>query len=415
MPEPTGFDVMGDAGASGDGRVLGVGMLGYAFMGKAHTNAYKTLDYMYAPPPARARLVAIAGRDRARVETAATRYGYEKAVVDWRDLVADPDIQVFDNGGPNNLHAAPCIAAARAGKHVLCEKPLGRDGAEAKEMRDAVVAAGVVHMCAFNYRFVPAIRLMRDIIAAGRLGRLYHFRACYLQEWLSDPSSAMTWRLDGAEAGSGALGDLGTHIIDLARFLVGEPATIGGVTTTFVKERPDAGGAARTVSVDDAFAATIQFANGALGTLEASRYARGRKNHQAIEINGEKGSLLFDLERLNELQVYLPEEEAPRDAQGFRSVLVTEPHHPFMTPWWPAGHIIGWEHSFVHEIAHFFSCITTGQPVSPQGADFEDGYRASVIADAVVQSARDGRRVDIVYEPAPTATSSASPTDEQTA
>jgi predicted dehydrogenase len=398
MSERNGFVTMGESGASSqDAPTLGVGMLGYAFMGKAHTNAYKTLDYIYTPPPAHPRLVAIAGRDKARVEAAARRYGYAKAVTDWRDLVDDPEVQVFDNGAPNNLHAEPCIAAARAGKHIICEKPLARDAAEAKRMLEAVQAAGVVHMCAFNYRFVPALKLARDIIAAGRLGRIYHFRAQYLQEWIMDPNFGMVWRLDASEAGSGALGDLGTHIIDLARFLVGEPASVNGVTATFIKERVDEGGAARSVGVDDAFVAAVQFENGAIGTLEASRFARGRKNHQIIEINGEKGSLVFNLERLNELEVYLPEEETRQDTQGFRNVLVTEPTHPYVGVWWPQGHIIGWEHSFVHEIGHFFDCVTTGRPVGPEGADFEDGYRASVVADAIVASANSGRRVDIVY------------------
>jgi len=398
MSERSGFVTMGESGSpSQDVPTLGVGMLGYAFMGKAHTNAYKTLDYIYTPPPAHPRLVAIAGRDRARVEAAARRYGYEKAVTDWRDLIDDPEVQVFDNGAPNNLHAEPCIAAARAGKHIICEKPLARDAAEAKRMLEAAQAAGVVHMCAFNYRFVPALKLARDIIAAGRLGRIYHFRAQYLQEWIMDPNFGMVWRLDASEAGSGALGDLGTHIIDLARFLVGEPASVNGVTATFIKERAGESGATQQVGVDDAFVAAVQFENGAIGTLEASRFARGRRNHQVIEINGEKGSLVFDLECLNELQVYLPEEETRQDAQGFRTVLVTEPTHPHIGAWWPQGHIIGWEHSFVHELKHFFECVTTGRPMGPEGADFEDGYRASVVADAIVQSANSGRRVDIAY------------------
>jgi predicted dehydrogenase len=264
-------------------------------------------------------------------------------------------------------------------------------------MWEAVQQAGVVHMCAFNYRFVPALRLARDIIQAGRLGQIYHFRAQYLQEWIMDPNFSMVWRLDATEAGSGALGDLGTHIIDLARFLVGEPASVSGVTTTFIKERPTDEGSRAQVGVDDAFVAVITFQNGAVGTLEATRFARGRKNHQVIEINGARGSLAFNLERLNELEVYLPEEEEPRDAQGFRQVLVTESHHPYVGVWWPQGHIIGYEHTFVHEIKHFFDAITAGRSVTPEGADFEDGYRACVVADAIAASARTGRRVEIAY------------------
>jgi predicted dehydrogenase len=397
MTERVGFVTMGEAGPEREVPTYGVGMLGYAFMGKAHTNAYKTLDYIYTPPPARTRLVAVGGRSKDKVEAAARRYGYERAVTDWRQVVEAPDIQIFDNSAPNNLHAEPCIAAAEAGKHILCEKPLARSADEAKTMWDAARSAGVVHMTAFNYRFVPAVRLMRDIIAAGRLGRIYHFRARYLQEWIIDPSFEMVWRLDASEAGSGVLGDLGTHIIDLARFLVGEPESIEGTARTFIPERSTPDGGTARVTVDDAFAATVSFRNGALGVLEASRFARGRKNHQVIEVNGERGSLVFNLERLNELEVYLPEEEEPTDAQGFRQVLVTESHHPFYDAWWPQGHIIGWEHTFVHEIRHFLDAIVNQGSVTPDGADFEDGYRASVIADALLESSRTGRRVDIRY------------------
>ncbi len=387
----------GGDSSTGKVRTLGVGMLGYAFMGKAHTNGYKTLDYIYTPPPAHPRLVAIAGRNQERVAEAARRYGYEKAVTDWHALVDDPDIQVFDDGAPNYLHAEPCIAALRAGKHVICEKPLGRNAEEARQMWEVAKTAGVRHMCAFNYRFVPALRLMRDIIHAGRLGRIYHFRARYLQDWVAPPAYPMVWRLDVDAAGTGALGDLGTHIIDLARFLVGEPSQVSATTATFISERATDEGDVAPVTVDDAFAAAVTFANGAIGTLEASRFAVGRANHEVIEVNGAKGSLRFDLERLNELQVYLPEEEFPRDAQGFRTVLVTESQHPFFSVWWPRGHIIGYEHTFVHELAHFFHAVVSGQSVRPDGADFEDGYKASVIADAMLESARTGRRVNIVY------------------
>ena len=289
------------------------------------------------------------------------------------------------------------MAAIQAGKHVLCEKPLGMNADEARRMWQAAKAAGVVHMCGFNYRFVPAIRLMRQIIQEGRLGRIYHFRARYLQDWLVDPTFRMTWRLDRGQAGTGAIGDLGTHIIDLARFLIGEPTTIGAVTTTFINERETVDGGRRPVTVDDAFAASVTFENGAIGTLEATRFANGRLNHNAIEINGEKGSLAFNMERLNELEVFLPEEESPRDAHGFRQVLVTESYHPYVSIWWPAGHIIGYEHTFVHEIHHLLDAIVNGKSIPPDGADFEDGYRAAVVADAIQTSARSGHRVAIEY------------------
>ncbi|HEX5501894.1 MAG TPA: Gfo/Idh/MocA family oxidoreductase [Thermomicrobiales bacterium] len=395
MSEGTGFTSMAGARAAGESPEVGVGMLGYAFMGKAHTNAYKTLPSMMYPPPAVPRLVAICGRDEAAVAEAARRYGYETAYTDWRRLVADERVRLFDNGGPNDLHAAPTIAAARAGKHVVCEKPLARDAAEAREMLDAVTAAGVKHMVGFNYRFVPALRQARDLIRSGALGRLYHFRAAYLQEWIMPHyATPMIWRLDRATAGSGALGDLGAHIIDLARFLVGEIATVGALTRTFVPARPDAAGRMRAVDVDDAFVATVGFADGAIGTLEATRFAAGRKNHQELEINGERGSLHFNLERLNELEVFWVGEE-PRETQGFHNVLVTEPYHPFYANWWPQGHIIGWEHTFVHELTHFLDCIVNDKDVAPDGATFADGYRAALVCDAILESAATKRQVDV--------------------
>lgn len=400
MAEPVGFVTMGNAkGPSGEIPSLGVGVLGYAFMGKAHANAYKTLPYIFWPPAANPRLVSIAGRNATAVAEAARRYGFARSTTSWRDLIADPEIQLFDNGGPNNLHAEPCIAAAEAGKHIICEKPLGRTAAEAKQMWDAVRRAGVKHACAFNYRFVPAIRQARQLIEQGALGRIYHFRAQYLQEWIADPELPMVWRLDKNQAGSGALGDLGAHIIDLARFLVGEPRAVNGLTTTFVKERPlgDGSGRKGTVDVDDAFVSLFEFENGAIGTLEASRFATGRKNHNTFEINGSKGSIRFNLERLNELDVYLAD-AGPREARGFSDVLVTEAYHPFYANWWPHGHIIGWEHTFVHELNHLIEAIVHDTPIEPYGATFEDGYRCAVICDAIVQSAANGgARVPIEY------------------
>jgi predicted dehydrogenase len=371
---------------------IGVGMVGYAFMGKAHANAYKTLSYMTWPPPLRPVLVAIAGRNEAAVSEAADRYGFATAVTDWRALVADDRVSLFDNSGPNNLHAEPTIAAARNGKHLLCEKPLGRTAAESYDIWQSAARAGVKHMCAFNYRFVPAVRLARNMLEAGELGEIYHFRGRYLQEWIADPRFEHVWRLDRGAAGSGALGDIGAHVIDLARFLVGEIATVSAITRTFVPERP--GG---TVDVDDAFEAVVEFETGAVGTIEASRFCRGRKNGLVFEINGSKGSIVFELERLNELQVHLTDSSPGRSTQGFRQVLVTEADHPFWSWWWPHGHIIGWEHTFVHEIHHFLNAIATGEEVRPYGADFEDGYRAAEVCDAILRSSETGRREPITY------------------
>jgi predicted dehydrogenase len=396
MSDQVGFVTMAGPKAEGQAPEIGVGMLGYAFMGKAHTNAYKKLPYMVYPPPAIPRLVAIAGRNEEAVQEAARRYGYEGYYTDWRAMLADPRIQLFDNGGPNDQHAAPCIAAAEAGKHILCEKPLARNAAEAKTMLDAVNKAGVKHMVAFNYRFVPAIRQAYELIHSGALGEIFHFRAVYLQEWIVDPNFPMIWRLRKENAGSGALGDLGAHIIDLARHLIAEPKSVMAMTKTFVPERQGEKGREK-VTVDDAFISLVEFENGAIGTLEASRFAPGRKNHQVIEVNGSKGSLVFNLERMNELDVFW-KDSSPRETQGFTNVLISESYHPFWSNWWPQGHIIGWEHTFVHEIAHLLDAIVNDKSVAPLGADFADGYRNAVICDAVLRSAETGRRVEIAYE-----------------
>ncbi len=374
---------------------VGVGVLGPAFMGRAHADAYRRLESLERPPPVACDLVAIAGRDAAATAASARRYGFDHAVSDWRALVEDPAVGVFDNVAPNHLHAEPTVAAAEAGKHVVCEKPLGRTADEAHETWRRVRAAGVVHLCAFNYRFVPAVRLARRLIEAGELGEVRHFRAVYLQDWLVDPQAPVTWRLQADEAGSGALGDLGAHIVDLARHLVGEIDAVAAQTTTFVPERP--GGA---VTVDDAFAALVGFETGAVGTLEASRVCLGRKNALRFEVNGTAGSIRFDLERLNELEVDLAGTTPGAAAQGSRRVLVTEADDPYLEHWWPPGHIIGWEHTFVHELHHFLSAVGGGGSVRPDGADFEDGYRAAEVCDAILRSARSGAREPVAYRDA---------------
>lgn len=392
-----GFTSMAGARATGEAKTLGIGILGYAFMGKAHTNAFKTIPYMMYPPSVVPRLVGIAGRDADAVQEAARRYGYERAYTDWREMLEDPDIDVFDNGGPNDAHAEPSIAAAQAGKHVFCEKPLARTAEEAKTMLDAVEKAGVKHMVAFNYRFVPAVVQAKRLIDSGALGRIYHWRSVYLQEWGMDPTMPTSWRFNKAVAGSGALGDLGAHSLDLARFLVGEPKSVMGNTKTWLTERPDKSGNPVPSDVDDGFVAALEFENGALGTVEATRFAKGRKNLHSFEINAENGSIHFDLQRLNELNVYWADTE-PDTTRGFTNVLVSEPHHPYWENWWPQGHMIGWEHTFVHEFDHFFRAIVGEHEVEPWGATFVDGYRNAVICDAILESAQNGRRVDIKYD-----------------
>ncbi len=369
--------------AAGELKEIGVGMLGYAFMGKAHSNAFRKIAYMTWPPPLVPRLVAIAGRNEEAVAAAAQRYGYERWTTDWRDLVADDRIGLFDNGGPNSLHAEPTIAAAEAGKHVLCEKPLGRTADESYEIWQRVAATGVKHLCAFNYRFVPAVRLAREMIEAGELGEIRHFRGRYLQDWGDDPSLD-TWRFHPDEAGSGALGDLGAHVVDLARFLVGEVATVSALVKTFLPGR----------QVDDAIEAAVAFEGGAVGTIESTRLALGRRNAFQWEINGQKASLAFDMERLNELQVFRADGDR---ARGFKTVLVTEADHPFSEFWWPPGHIIGWGDTFVHEIYHLLRAIAEDCEIAPYGATFEDGYRAAEVCDAIVRSSETGTREQVSY------------------
>jgi predicted dehydrogenase len=339
---------------------IGVGMLGYAFMGKAHSNAFHKVEYMAPSVPLVPRLVAIAGRNQDAVAEAARRYGYERWTTDWHDIVTD-----------------------EAGKHVLCEKPLGRTADESHEVWRRVAATGVKHLCGFNYRFVPAVRLARELIDEGALGEIRHFRGRYLQDWGDDPTLD-TWRFDPDQAGSGALGDLGTHVIDLARYLAGEFSSVAGIVKTFVSGR----------KVDDAIEAAVEFESGAVGTIESTRLALGRRNAFQWEINGSRGSLCFDMERMNELQVYLEGEDRTR---GFRTVLVTEANHPFMDFWWPPGHIIGWGDTFVHEVDHLLRAIADGSDVAPHGATFEDGYRASEIGDAIVRSSASGQREQLTF------------------
>jgi predicted dehydrogenase len=362
---------------------IGVGMLGYAFMGKAHSNAFKKIAYVTWPPPLEPRLIGIAGRDAAAVGEAARRFGYEYATGDWHELVDDDRIGLFDNGGPNSLHAGPTVAAAEAGKHVICEKPLGRDAAESYDIWRRVAATGVKHLCGFNYRFVPAVRLAREMIEAGELGEIRHFRGRYLQDW-ADDASLDTWRFHPDEAGSGALGDLTTHVVDLARFLNGEIASVAGFATTFLPGR----------KVDDSIEAAVQFENGSVGTIESTRLALGRRNAFQWEINGSKGSLAFDMERLNELQVFRADGDR---ARGFKTVLVSETDHPFWEHWWPPGHIIGWGDTFVHELHHMLVAIATDTDVAPYGATFEDGYRAAEVCDAILRSGETGRREPVSY------------------
>lgn len=344
---------------------IGVAMLGHGFMGNAHSRALGAVRQL--EPALEPELVSISGRDPAALEEARARLGWAEATADWREQVADERVGLFVNGGPNALHAEPTIAAVRAGKHVLCEKPLARSGEEAERMWRAADEAGVVHMTGFNYRFVPAVRLAYELVQSGELGEIVHFRARYLQSWGWEEPERAAWRFDASLAGTGAIGDLGAHSIDLARYLVGEPTAVSALVRTFVPNR----------EVDDAFVATLEFENGAIGTLEASRLARGRINHNAFELNGTKGSVAFDQERMNELLV--------SDGGAFRTVL----EHG---EWWPPGHIVGWGDTFTYEYLHLLRAVAGGHSVAPLGATFEDGYRCARVCDALLRASESGHR-----------------------
>jgi predicted dehydrogenase len=374
---------------------IGIGMVGMGSMGRAHCSAFRRLSQVRTG--ATPALIALACRSAEKGSAFAARFGFAEWRDRWQDLITDSRVNLLDNTGPNGLHAEPCIAAARAGKHVFCEKPLARNAAEALEMLTAVRTAGVVHMCGFNYRFLPAVRLAKQLLAEGRCGRLLQFRARYLQSSLADPTFPFRWRSDHAHAGHGVLGDLGSHLVDLACFLVGEPVRVSGSLATFVTERPleDAPDRRLPVTVDDAFQAIVEFAGGASGVLEASKVCLGSKNRLEFEVNGTDGSLRFTLERMNELEVYLRSDEATPLA-GFRRVNVTDAAHPFVAQWWPR-HPLGWDQTFVHEIGCLFDAIEGREAIAPYGATFEDGYRAAVICDAIAVSAERGSPVDIAY------------------
>ena len=390
---------------------LGVAVVGYAFMGAAHAHAWRTAPRVF-DLPLNPVMVAVCGRDAAATAAAAGRQGWASAETNWRRLLARDDVQLIDVCTPGDLHAEIAIAALDAGKHVLCEKPLANTPAEAEAMTAAAqraAAGGIRSMAGFNYRRVPALALARRLIADGRLGEIRHVRAAYLQDWLTDPAFPLTWRLQRDRAGSGALGDLGAHIVDLAQFLTGEPITaISGHTTTFVTERPvpgplagggaarggaagggaAGGGAAGAVTVDDAAVFTARFGAGAtLGSFEVTRFAAGRKNALRIELNGELGSVAFDLERLNELEFH--DRAADPLTAGFSRVLVTEPGHPYLSGWWPPGHVLGWDVTFSHEIADLVTAIADGTDPQPS---FADGLQVQRVLAAVQESAASDSR-----------------------
>jgi predicted dehydrogenase len=363
-------------------------------MGKAHANALSRLPMFFETDVPVERAV-LCGRDAQWLEQAAATLGFSKTETDWRKLVEREDVDAIDITAPSNAHKEIALAAIKAGKHVFCEKPLALTAADAREMESAAMEAGVANQVGFNYRFAPALVLAKRLIDDGKIGRIFHFRGSFLQDWIIDPEFPKVWRLDKSVCGSGALGDLGAHVIDAARYLVGEIEEVSGAQTTFVKERPvvermtglsgkaSADAPRAKVDVDDASAFIARFESGAMGLFEATRFAQGHKNDMRLEINGEKGSLRFEFERMNELWYFSAEDEPGE--QGWRMIQVSEGIHPYWDRWWPAGHVIGFPETFAHELYEFAQRAAQGQACSPS---FADGARVAEIMDAVELSAR---------------------------
>ncbi|MFG1958993.1 Gfo/Idh/MocA family protein [Nonomuraea sp. NPDC049028] len=373
-----------------DQTTVGVGMIGYAFMGRVHSQAWRSVGAFFDLPLA-PRMAVLAGRSEEHTAAAAARLGWADTETDWRELVKRDDVQIVDICTPGDSHAEIAIAALEAGKHVLCEKPLANSVAEAEAMVRAAASSTGKSMVAFNYRRVPAVALARRYVEEGRLGEIRHVRAQYLQDWIVDPASPLVWRLQKDKAGSGALGDIGAHIIDTAQFITGQNIVgVSALTETFVKERPVSAGSSETgpVTVDDAALFIGRLTGGAVASFEATRFATGRKNALRIELNGSNGSLAFDFEAMNELWV-------SEGDSGFKRILVTEADHPYAGAWWPPGHGLGYEHTFTHEVKDFLEAIAQGSDPAPS---FADGLRVQRVLAAVERSAADSSRFTVVED-----------------
>ena len=383
-------------------KTLNVGIVGYKFMGKAHSNAWKKAP-LFFDMQARPVLKVACGRHQESLKAFAERWGWEQTETDWKTMVRRDDVDIVDISAPQYLHYDIAMEAARAGKHIFCEKPLAMSLAQAKEMYALAEKKGVTHYLNHNYRRCPAVRLAKKLIDEGRVGRIFHWRGAYLQSWIVDPSFPLTWHLQKQFAGSGPHGDLNSHSVDLARYLVGEIKKVSAMTAHFITERPlpdeaasgtfsgKSKGGRGTVTVEDAAFMTVEFANGALGSFEASRFAPGRKNYNYFEIYGSKGSILFDLERMNELQFFSRED--PAHAQGFRKILATEGgQHEYIANWWPPGHMIGYEHEFVHAVVDFVKAASTKTKIEPS---FYDGMKEMEVLEAGLRSAETGRAVEL--------------------
>jgi len=374
------------------GRFVGVGLIGHGFMGRAHSLAWRNIT-LFTDSPLTPVLKAVAGRSEDALRGFAAKFGFERYYTDYRLMIKDPGIDIIDNVTPNYMHAEPTIEAMEAGKHVIVEKPMAMNSREAYEMVRVAERTGVINMVAHNYRFVPAIVLARQLIGSGSLGRIYHFRALYLQQSLANPEAPMTWRLRREYAGYGTIADLGSHVIDLARYLIGEVISVNGTLYTFNRFRVNqATGVREEVNVDEGFTAMLRFENGAVGLIEASKLATGHYNSLIIEVNGSEGSIRFDLERINELEVHLAKDG---ELSGFRRILVTQRIHPYLRFWWPPGHVLGWEHTFTHEVYHFLTRLAEGKDVAPEAANFRDGLRVMRIIEAIAESSEKGTWVNV--------------------
>lgn len=362
---------------------VNVAIIGTRFMGRAHSNAWSNVSKNFKLDIKPVMKIACGRKIDDHINEFAEQYGWETVSDKWEDVVNNPIIDIVDISTSNKSHYPIAMAAIKAGKHVICEKPLALTAKEAKSMYLAAKDAGIVHMTAFNYRQVPAIIYAKQLINEGKIGEIRHFDAVYYQDWLIDPAFPFVWRNDIIEAGSGAHGDMNAHLVDLARYLVGEVSDVSGIQNIFVKERPVGDGSdKRQVTADDATSFLCQFNNGALGSFIATRFATGRKNYLKFELFGSKGSLKFELERLNELQYFSTEDD--QGDQGYRTILMTENVHPYISAWWPPGHIIGWEHTFIHEVKQFLDSIAHKSGVSPS---FFDGWQTQAVMDSVVKSA----------------------------
>ena len=373
---------------------INVGLIGYKFMGKAHSQAFRDVPFYFPDVKLSPVMKAICGRDEKGVREAQGQFGWQEYELDYHKLIERPDIGLIDIATGNNVHAEMAVAAAQAGKHIYCEKPLAMNVEEARRMVDAVKKAGVINMVNFNYRAVPAIKFARQLIDEGVIGRVFHWRGFYLQDWIIDPGFPLVWRLEGDKAGSGSHGDLAAHLIDLAHYLVGDIDEVSGLQETFVKQRPKlaatTGGLTAAasaemgeVTVDDASLFLAKFKNGAVGTFEATRFAAGHRNGNMFEINGEKGSIRFNVERMNEIEFY--DHTDPGDRQGFRVIAATEGAHPWMGAWWPPAHIIGWAQTFTHQVYELLNGIAGNTCPHP---NFEDGLKCQMVLEAVTRSAR---------------------------